>query len=397
MSGIFGVINWQGKPLEHTELNRMSSSLARRGPDSEGLWLDGAACLGHRMLHTTPESLHETLPFEDTASGLVISADARIDNREALCEALGISNQTRCDISDSYLILLAYKKWGEKCPGHLLGDFSFAIWDKNQQQLFCARDPIGIKPFYYFASDKLFAFASTVPAIRCLSVVPHDINEARIADFLVEALEGIDHTSTFFTTISRLPPANWLLTTKHNTTRQRYWAPVIDNSLTSLQEHESIEAFSEILTQSVHCRQRSLHPTAVMLSGGIDSASILGIARSISQLENNQTVHTFSAVDPQATSLDTACIQLIADQGDIQVHRVRPDQLSDYRENLDWILPNADEPFDHFMLIPQLMYITAREQGINNMMDGGDGDLAVSLSGPYIARLINSGSLSCSI
>ena len=101
----------------------MNDKISHRGPDGSRIWCEGQVAFGHQMLHTTPESLQEILPFEDKESGLVITADARIDNRKSLSLKLGIEDNKY--VSDSYFILKAYEKWGEKCPEKLLGDFTF--------------------------------------------------------------------------------------------------------------------------------------------------------------------------------------------------------------------------------------------------------------------------------
>ncbi len=98
---------------------------------------------GHQMLYTTTESLHETLPFHDEKTDLVITADARIDNRKELSEELDIEDKD--DVSDSCFILKSYEKWGEKCPEYLLGDFAFAIWDKNEKKIVLCTGSHGYK------------------------------------------------------------------------------------------------------------------------------------------------------------------------------------------------------------------------------------------------------------
>ena len=104
--------------------------------DDQGTWSNSIVGFGHRMLHTTPESLKEKLPFDDEA-GYVITADARIDNRQELIHDLSLGFFDFEVIADSELILKAYKQWGEQCPKYLLGDFAFAIWDKSKHKLFC--------------------------------------------------------------------------------------------------------------------------------------------------------------------------------------------------------------------------------------------------------------------
>lgn len=108
----------------------MNDRLAHRGKDGTGVWFDGSVALGHQMLHTTQESLHEKLPFKDENSGMIITADARIDNRAELAPLLNLEDSK--NVPDSAFILKAYKMWGEQCPKELLGDFAFAIWDPKR-------------------------------------------------------------------------------------------------------------------------------------------------------------------------------------------------------------------------------------------------------------------------
>ena len=177
MSGIAGIYYLDGRPVEGMDVQRMIDSIAHRGPDGCGVWTDGSVGLGHRMLWTTPESLHEKLPLTNKSGDLTITADARIDNRDELISALNFNGRPRETITDSEIILAAYEKWGEKCPEELLGDFSFAIWDKRKQIVFCGRDHFGVKPFYYHLSEKIFTYASEIKAMLCLQHVPRRLNE----------------------------------------------------------------------------------------------------------------------------------------------------------------------------------------------------------------------------
>ena len=130
MSAITGIFCRDGRKVKPELIKKVNDSLSHRGPDGSAIWLNGSVGLGHQMMWTTQESLNEKLPFEE--GGLVITADARIDNRKELSEKLHVKNNE--DVSDSYFILKAYEMWGENCPEHLLGDFAFAIWDKNLEK-----------------------------------------------------------------------------------------------------------------------------------------------------------------------------------------------------------------------------------------------------------------------
>ena len=149
LSAIFGIVRFDGKDVFADDLKELSGPLGHRGPDGIEYFCRGNIGFGHAMLHSTPESLHESLPFRDGLSGLTITADVRLDNREELIKSLPLSASGDKVLTDGQLILHAFRKWRDSCVEHLLGDFSFAIWDEEKRRLFCARDHIGCKPFYY--------------------------------------------------------------------------------------------------------------------------------------------------------------------------------------------------------------------------------------------------------
>ena len=147
-------------------------------------------------------------PWRARTGDLVLSADARIDNRTELIHMLDFPDSSSSIITDSELILGAYDKWGLQCPEKLLGDFAFAVWDRRRQMLFCARDHFGVKPFYYYRDDNSFIFASEIKALLCVSTVSHRLNEVRLAEYLSSMFD--DTASTFYANILRLPPAHYL-------------------------------------------------------------------------------------------------------------------------------------------------------------------------------------------
>ncbi|RYG80958.1 MAG: asparagine synthetase B, partial [Alphaproteobacteria bacterium] len=166
MSAICGILLTDGGELGGALLDRQLRSLDHRGLDGRATWREGQIGFGHQMLHVTPESLTEALPWHDRASGLAITADARLDNREDLFRTLSITGPKRHLIPDSSVILKAYERWGEDCARHLLGDFAFAIWDGRKRELFCATDAMGLRPLFYYSGPGLFAFASEIRALH---------------------------------------------------------------------------------------------------------------------------------------------------------------------------------------------------------------------------------------
>ena len=272
MSGIIGILNLDSKPVEPDEIGRMIDSLAHRGPDGSGVWIDGPVGMGHHMLWTTPESLHEKFPLINAQGDLVLTSDARIDNREELISALELKNHPAHKLTDSQLILWAYEKWGQDCAEKLIGDFAFAIWDKRSQMLFCARDPVGAKSFFYYKSTKSFVFASEIKAILCASGVPHQLNELRIAEHLIQFFE--DKTLSFYKDIFRLSAANSITVGPGEFRTRVYWSLDPKREIHMSSEEEYSQAFHEIFTEAVRCRLRSAYPIGSTLSGGLDSSSI---------------------------------------------------------------------------------------------------------------------------
>lgn len=147
MSAIFGIINKTGKPIDGKAIQKMQEALMHRATDGSGTWHLDNIFLGHHQLAITLEQSEERLPVEE--DDLVITSDARIDNRDDLLHRLKCDLQDHRVFPDSYLILAAYQKWDAKCVDYMEGEFAFAIWNKRTHKLFCAVDHIGFRPLFY--------------------------------------------------------------------------------------------------------------------------------------------------------------------------------------------------------------------------------------------------------
>lgn len=203
MSAIVGIIRLDAAPLDAGVPTRMLERLAHRAPDGRNLWHGSSLALGHGMLLTTRESLAERQPVLGEDDRLVLVADARIDNRAELIADLGCATSSPDAPSDSELILAAYCKWGAECATKLVGDFAFAIWDARTRHLFCARDPLGVRSYFYYCDERLFAFASEIKALFEIPDIPRAIDEERVAEHL--SGDCGDPSRTFFRGIRSLP------------------------------------------------------------------------------------------------------------------------------------------------------------------------------------------------
>ncbi|MGB3560233.1 MAG: lasso peptide isopeptide bond-forming cyclase, partial [Geitlerinemataceae cyanobacterium] len=392
MSGIVGIFNLDDRTVDRQQLDRMVDVLAHRGPDGANIWSEGSVGFGHRMLWTTPESLLETFPLANTTGNVVLTSDARIDNRDELIQKLDLTDRPAEKITDSQLILSAYEKWGENCPQYLLGDFAFAIWDGRQQSLFCARDHFGVKPLYYhYQPGKAFYFASEIKALLSLPEIPHRVNEVRIADYLAPMLK--DQCITAYEGIFRLPPAQTMtVSASGDIHRQTYWTLEVKEELRLNSDEEYAAAFREIFTEAVRCRLRSAFSVGSHLSGGLDSSSVTCVARNLLRSQGTK-LHSFSNVFDTVTECDERqFIDPIVAQGDLIPHYLHPDRTGPLSQWED-IFPADEEP----CLIGANGYLVwglnraAQDAGVRVVLDGFDGDTTVSHGMGYFAELARQG------
>jgi len=389
MSAIFGMIDGDGRLANPVVARALSEALRARGPDRTGVWLD-------RGLWSCPESRFEELPAGNDPSGMVITADARLDDRYTLIEAIGRSRFRTEVITDSDLILQAYLKWGHACLDHLSGDFAFALWDCRTRTLFCGRDHLGVKPLYYYWQGAVFVFCSEANAIALHAGVPVSLNEARIGDFLTPHLEGFDTSTTFYQEIFRLPPAHCLVFRDNTLTLSRYWRPE-PKAIWHADDDQYRDALDEILQRAVSDRCRGTATPAVMLSGGIDSAAVAGIAGHLRGTAASGPVQTYSGISRDADCLESSMINKMAGAEGLVAHHYTVDDLASRIDDLFPFIKLIQEPFDIIMILSMLLNRQAAHHGHTYLLDGVDGDVGLSLSLSYPAFLFQSGRLAAGL
>ncbi|MBD2577739.1 asparagine synthase-related protein [Oscillatoria sp. FACHB-1406] len=270
MSGICGILNLDGEPVDRVLLEKMTASLDFRGPDTREIWVQGAIGFGHTLLRTTDESATERQPYSLDGE-VYITADGRIDGREELLEKLS-DRHTSQNHPDVKLILAAYRDWGENCLEHLLGDFAFAIWDNRKQQLFCARDPVGAKLFYYARVGNSFIFSNTLNCLRLHPKCSDRLNDSAIADFLLFGTNTAGET-TAFSDIHCLPGSCQLVIKNGTVRQQTYWTLTLPPQIRYRRSEDYIARFQEIIDRAVGDRLRTKN-ASIFLSGGLDSTNI---------------------------------------------------------------------------------------------------------------------------
>lgn len=394
MSLIAGLVAKNATPPQH-DPGAMLERMALYPPDADRVWTDQRARLGHALFAHTPEDNFERQPLATADGRFVLAADARLDNRSELLATFQIEESVSPQTPDSVLILRAWLKWGTECPKYLLGDFAFVVWDSVERRLFCARDHMGVRPFYYHCTEHFFAFASAIKGLLVLPEVPHKVNETALADHLVLLEE--DKESTSYQDIHRLPPAHTLSVDAWGRVRLNcYWQLDPERGVSFQSSGDCYEAVREALTRAVVRRMRSQHPSAVMLSGGLDSSSIACLAaRHLAPKSERLTaVGSVLADDFSGAEQDERhYMQFVVDQAsNIDLIGVTAPGASPLT-GLDETLHIQDGPFrDAFHYMTTALFKAARERGARNLLSGFGGDHLVSNNARgYLAELARTG------
>ncbi len=322
-------------------------------------------------------------------SRLVLAGDVRLDNRRELLSALGPAAVQTEIPTDADLVLRAYERWGDACPARLLGDFAFVIRDRETGGVFGARDAFGVKPFYYRASPDGFGFGLSAEAVAEDDGLPLEIEEARIADALVPQLEAADRTSTFYRGVLRLPPACRVVVQDGRTKTSAYWSPDAHREIRFADDREYVEAFRGLFETAV--RTRLSASTGVMLSGGLDSSAIVGVARRIRLDDGGPPLTTISALTEVPSCEESRCIRAVLALPGLDPVTIRPADLPSFRAEIDALGDSAGTPFDAFMVIPFVAYAAARRRGLDVVLDGIDGDCVASHEPNYLESLMRAG------
>jgi asparagine synthase (glutamine-hydrolysing) len=303
MCGIVGIVKFDSRETpEETRLKRMRDVLRHRGPDGEGLWLEGPVGLGHRRLSIVDVAGgHQPMANED--GGVWITYNGEIYNHVALrpgLEAKGHRYQTR---SDTETILHLYEEEGDACVERLQGMFAFALWDRKRERLLLARDRLGIKPLYYALSDRELVFASEIKAILAVMAGRPALNPSAIPEFLATRFLAGDET--FFQGIRKLPPGHVFTWSRAaGPRRHRYWSLPTGTDESSAGLAERAADLRDRLEATVRSHLMSDVPLGLFLSGGVDST---GLAALMGPMVNDR-IRTFAVGfdDPASNELPFA-------------------------------------------------------------------------------------------
>lgn len=390
MSGIFGLIRFDGQPVTDAALRQMHQAMAFWGAGDPVLWRQAGAGIG--VLHSSfPPDVSGLFPPQEPQQPTVIAACGRIDNQADLAAALpGAFGGQR--LSDAEAIQRAYLHWGEQCIQRLRGDWTLAAWDERQDRLFLARDQQGISSLYYCRQPGFFAFASSIKALLALPEIPQRPDLQRLAQVLV-SWPGTG-SPTAYAGISQLPPAHALRVTATGIELTRYWRLEDTPPLRLASDQAYLDAFLEIYSEAVRCRLVSgegIGAVGASLSSGLDSGSICALAaRELAR--QGRDLPVFSSVpvyDTRALGMRNRYgdeSPLIEQDrqfiGNLDLHYIRSEDFSPLT-GLQYALDIHDSPLhaagNSFWIASLLR--SARKLGLEILLIGQAGNAVISWTG----------------
>ncbi|MED3917037.1 lasso peptide isopeptide bond-forming cyclase [Priestia megaterium] len=390
MSAIAGIYHSNNEPVPVVHVSGIMGALQKYPANDIKVWHKENIFLGCHAQWITPESVGEQLPYYDYERQLAITADAIIDNRDELFEKLQVERGRRKTLPDSQLILLAYQKWEEETPKHLIGDFAFMIWDEKKRKLFGARDFSGARTLYYYHTQQQVAFCTTIEPLLTLPYIEKKLNEQWLAEYLAIAgmIDAADASMTPYKNIKQVPPSHSISVTEDKVKLTRYCTLTPGKKLKLKSNEEYVEAFQEVFQKAVTSRLRTHLNVGAQLSGGLDSGAAVSFAAR-DMRKKGEKLHTFSYIPPK-DFVDFTPKQLIPNErpfiqstvkyvGGIKDYYLDFAERSSYSE-IDSLLATMEMPYKFFENSFWLkgMFEKSHDEGIGVLLSGDRGNFTIS-------------------
>lgn len=286
MSGFFGMVRRDGQPIDKRFLEKITEQMSFRGPDGRSVWVCGnvGGCFTLMLTGPTPQAKEQPVSW---CNRFWLWGDLRIDGGDELQEQLGdVRDLAQSNPTSEELLLRAWAKWGPSCLERVIGDFAFALWDAQEQALWCARDFVGPRPFYYAQSDGVFCFSNTLEILRQVHEISWELDEIFLGDFLLTGWQA-EHWRTAHRDVRRLPAGHMLNYSGGNVEVRRFRKLLIEEPLRLKRPQEYLQAYRELLKTTVNDRMPE-GPVALYLSGGLDSSSVCATAMQIATERDQQ-------------------------------------------------------------------------------------------------------------
>lgn len=372
MCGIAGIIQLDGDAPPRDRLEAALTRMATRGPDNAAVWSEGEAALGHRRLSVVDVSAAGHQPMLSHDGRYVIVYNGEVYNAAEIRQRIyQIKSTAWRGHSDTEVMLEAYALWGAECLQHFRGMFAFSIWDRQEKKLFCARDRMGVKPFYYHAYGARFAFASRPrPLFAMAPDISREIDQQALRLYLEIGYIPAPHA--FYRHIRKLPPAHYLISDDSGIRLYPYWnfrGIEPDQEWTHRPEGELLDELDDIVNRSVRMRLISDVPLGAFLSGGIDSSLVTAIMAQ----QSPGRVKTFSIGFDEPRYDESIHARAVARHlgTDHYEERLKVNDLVDFMPEF---MSNYDEPFFDSSAFPTMAVSRAARKHVVVALSGDGGD-----------------------
>ncbi|MEX1003191.1 MAG: asparagine synthase (glutamine-hydrolyzing) [Crocinitomicaceae bacterium] len=365
MCGLNGIYEFSGYKKGEDVINRMNEALAHRGPDAEGFYRDEFIHLGHRRLSILDTGERSNQPFTSEDGRFVLVFNGEIYNYREIRNQLDHFD-FKTD-SDTEVVLAAYMQWGANCLRSFNGMFAFAVWDNVKQELFLARDRLGIKPLYYVLTDHEIIFSSSLSAVLSTNLIPRKINSNSLVDYL--RFQTVHAPYTIIEGVFCLMPGQQLLISEEKGIEFKYYWTLTDNYQPSKDDlPQTQQKIRNLLSESVEKRLVADVPFGAFLSGGIDSSIIVGLMAET----HDQKIDTFSVVFKENEFSEREFAKIIADKFKTRHHEIEL-SVNEFKE----LIPDALSFMDHPSGDGPNTFVVSkktREAGVKMALSGLGGD-----------------------
>lgn len=398
MCGIAGQFVLNGEEADAALVGTMGERLAHRGPDGEGSFFSGPVGLAHRRLAIIDLSDEGRQPMGNEDGTLQIVFNGEIYNFREIREELVAAGHRFASATDTEVILHAYEEWGRNCLARFNGMWAFALWDGRRRELFCARDRLGVKPFYYTLAGDSFIFASEIKALRVHPGVGRRPNDRMLSTFLAWGVA--DHTAeTMYDGVFQLPPAHALVVSADGVGEpERYWDFAMSGALGGVDDEAAARSVRALLTDAVRLRLRSDVPVGTCLSGGIDSSTVTALINELLQAERPESVgerqKTFSVCFDDLRFDESRYIDTVVAVTNVAGRRTTPG-TDGLWEDIERLLYMQDEPFASLSIYAQYCVMRLAQGEVKVVLDGQGADEQlggyIAYQAPYIRGLLRHG------
>ena len=351
--------------MARQELAAMVGTLAHRGPDGEGIWIDKNIGLAHRRLSIIDLRTVAAQPMSNEDGTVWVTFNGEIYNFHELRKDLESRGHVFRTNSDTEVIVHSYEEYGRDCLTHLRGMFAFAVWNTNTRTLFIARDRVGKKPLVYYCDRERFLFASEIKSLLTDPAVRTEVNSVALDQFL--AFGYVPAPLTSFTGIKKLPAAHWLELRDGRIEIGRYWK-LHYTPKRKLSLQDAVAELQWRLAEAVKIRLVSDVPLGAFLSGGIDSSAVVAyMAQAM-----NRPVRTFCVGFEDAKFDERPFARMVAERfGTDHTELVVKAPVADILPRLIW---HYDEPFGDSSAVPSYAISQLTRQYVTVVLNGDGGD-----------------------